>query len=89
VEYHHCIHFELSYYQAIDYAIQQRMKIVEAGAQGEHKIERGYIPVATYSAHHIAHSGLARAVSDFLERENHMTHAEISAISHMTPFRQT
>jgi predicted N-acyltransferase len=63
------LHFELCYYQAIDYAIAHNLTRVEAGAQGEHKIQRGYTPKPTYSAHWIEHPGLSRAVAEFLEAE--------------------
>ena len=63
------MHFEACYYQAIDFAIARGLKRVEAGAQGEHKLLRGYLPVETYSAHVIGHKGLARAVDEFLEAE--------------------
>ena len=63
------LHFELCYYQAIDYAIAHKLERVEAGAQGEHKIQRGYTPKPTYSAHWIKHGGLSRAVSEFLDSE--------------------
>lgn len=63
------LHFELCYYQAIDYAIAHKLARVEAGAQGDHKLARGYVPVATYSAHWIADPGLRRAVAHFLEHE--------------------
>jgi predicted N-acyltransferase len=69
VEYVPFLHFETCYYQAIDFAIARGLKRVEAGAQGEHKLLRGYLPVETYSAHLIAHKGLARAVDDFLTAE--------------------
>nr|WP_244645220.1 GNAT family N-acetyltransferase [Salinarimonas ramus] len=69
IEDHPFLHFEVCYYQAIDFAIANGLKRVEAGAQGEHKLLRGYRPVETYSAHHIADRGLARAVADYLERE--------------------
>ena len=62
------LHFELCYYRAIDFAIAHGLQRVEAGAQGEHKIQRGYLPKPTYSAHWIAHPGLRRAVASFLER---------------------
>ncbi len=87
-EYQDCLHFELSYYQAIDYAIAHQLQVVEAGAQGEHKIERGYIPVKTYSAHAIAHEGLARAVGDYLQHEKQATSAEIAYLNNATPFRK-
>ncbi|MCC7283049.1 MAG: N-acetyltransferase, partial [Acetobacteraceae bacterium] len=63
------LHFELCYYMAIEHAIAHSLSRVEAGAQGEHKIARGYLPVKTTSAHHILHPGLAEAVADFLARE--------------------
>lgn len=69
VEDHPFLHFEVCYYQAVDFAIAHGLKRVEAGAQGEHKLLRGYRPVETYSAHEIADPGLRRAVADYLERE--------------------
>ena len=63
------LHFELCYYRAIDFAIQHGVGRVEAGAQGQHKIQRGYLPRLTYSAHWLSHPGLSRAVADFLQRE--------------------
>ncbi|MEO1986806.1 MAG: GNAT family N-acetyltransferase [Martelella sp.] len=69
IEDHRFLHFEVCYHQAIDYAIAHGLKRVEAGAQGEHKLARGYLPVTTHSAHYIAHEGLRRAVADFLKHE--------------------
>ena len=69
VEDHPFLHFEVCYHQAIDFAIARKLKVVEAGAQGEHKLARGYRPVTTHSAHYIAHAGLRRAIADYLERE--------------------
>ena len=69
IEHHPFLHFEICYYQAIDYAIAHGLKWVEAGAQGEHKLARGYVPVMTYSAHYIADPGLRRAIADYLKRE--------------------
>lgn len=69
IEHHQSLHFEVCYYQAIDYAIRHKLARVEAGAQGEHKLARGYLPVETYSSHWIADPALRRAVSDFLVRE--------------------
>ena len=63
------LHFELCYYRAIDWAIEHGLQRVEAGAQGRHKIQRGYLPQPTYSAHWIAHSGLRRAIANFLDDE--------------------
>src|SRR5437588_6957574 len=69
IEHHPFLHFEVCYYQAIDFAIQRGLKIVEAGAQGEHKLARGYLPQPTYSAHFIADPDLRRAIADYLKRE--------------------
>lgn len=69
IEHHPFLHFEVCYYQAIDFAIAHKLRVVEAGAQGEHKIARGYLPQTTYSAHYIADRGLRRAVDDYLKRE--------------------
>ena len=69
IEDHPFLHFEICYHQAIDFAIARGLKVVEAGAQGEHKLARGYMPVTMQSAHHIAHPGLRRAVADYLQRE--------------------
>ncbi len=69
VEDHPFLHFEVCYHQAIDFAIDRKLKVVEAGAQGEHKLARGYMPVTMHSAHYIAHAGLRNAVADYLRRE--------------------
>src|SRR5207244_8452542 len=69
VEHHPFLHFELCYYQAIEFAIRHKLARVEAGAQGEHKLARGYLPVTTYSAHYIADPGLRRAFADYLKPE--------------------
>ncbi len=82
------LHFELCYYRAIDFAIAHGLRRVEAGAQGEHKIQRGYLPVPTYSAHWIAHSGLRAAVGDFLERERPAREAEMAELATLSPFRR-
>ena len=76
VEDHPFLHFEVCYHQAIDFAIERKLKVVEAGAQGEHKLARGYLPVTTHSAHYLSHPGLRRAVADYLDRER----AEVAAI---------
>jgi uncharacterized protein len=83
------LHFELCYYQAIDAAIARGLSRVEAGAQGEHKIARGYEPVATWSAHFIADPGFRDAVSDFLTRERKAVEREIEFLGEMTPFKKT
>ena len=82
------LHFELCYYQAIDFAIANGLARVEAGAQGEHKIQRGYVPSETYSAHWIAHPGLRRAVADFLAEERAEKRAQIAALGDYAPFRE-
>ena len=83
-----CLHFELCYYQAIDAAISRGLSRVEAGAQGHHKLARGYLPVPTWSAHFIAHPGLKRAIAEFLERERAAIAADIEAITELTPFKR-
>ena len=87
-EHHAFLHFELCYYQAIDWALAHGLKRVEAGHQGEHKLARGYEPVPVYSAHYIASPGLRRAIADYLERERMMVDHEIEAMGDYTPFRK-
>ena len=82
------LHFEVCYYQAIDYAIAHGLAVVEAGAQGEHKLARGYTPVTTHSAHWIAHPGLRQAVADYLEQERPAVEREQSILEGFTPFRR-
>lgn len=82
------LHFELCYYRAIDWAIEHGIARVEAGAQGRHKIQRGYLPRPTYSAHWIAHPGLRRAVADFLKEETPAVRAEMTALAEQSPFRK-
>jgi uncharacterized protein len=82
------LHFEACYYQAIDYAIRHKLPRVEAGAQGEHKIQRGYLPAPTWSAHWIADPGFAAAVQDFLRRERAGMEQEIAGLAQFSPFRQ-
>lgn len=82
------LHFETCYYQAIDFAIARGLNRVEAGAQGEHKLLRGYMPVPTFSAHLIAHPGLSRAVEDFLGRERAAMAEHMSELANASPFRK-
>jgi len=82
------LHFELCYYRAIDWAIEHGLKRVEAGAQGRHKIQRGYLPQATFSAHWIAHAGLRRAVGNFLAEERAGIRQEMAALAEESPFRK-
>jgi predicted N-acyltransferase len=88
IEHHPFLHFELCYYQAIDFAIQNKLRLVEAGAQGEHKLARGYMPVTTYSAHYIADPALRRAIADYLKRERAYVAAAGSELAAMGPFRK-
>ncbi len=87
VEHHPFQHFECCYYQAIDFAIAHDLSRVEAGAQGEHKLLRGYAPSPTYSAHFITHPGLRRAVADYLERERDAVADDIEILAGHLPFR--
>jgi uncharacterized protein len=82
------LHFELCYYQAIDYAIKHGLIRVEAGAQGEHKLARGYEAVPTYSAHYIANESFRDAIADFLAREEQAVAREIEFLGEMAPFRR-
>jgi predicted N-acyltransferase len=82
------LHFEACYYQAIDYAIRHRLARVEAGAQGEHKIQRGYLPATTYSAHWIRDPALRQAVAHFLERERRAIDQEQNILESFAPFRK-
>ena len=88
IEHHPFLHFELCYYQAIEYAIAHRLSRVEAGAQGEHKIARGYVPVTTYSAHHVADPALRRAIADYLRRERAYVEAVGRELAETAPFRK-
>ncbi|MBE7210860.1 MAG: N-acetyltransferase [Gluconacetobacter diazotrophicus] len=82
------LHFELCYYRAIDFAIAEGLARVEAGAQGEHKIQRGYLPKPTYSAHWIEHPGLREAVGGFLDGERPARLAEMEELLTLSPFRR-
>ena len=89
LEDHPFLHFELCYYQAIDFAIERGLQRVEAGAQGAHKLARGYAPHRTYSAHHIAHEGLRDAVRNYLESERRYVDNDIEQLAQHTPFKAT
>ncbi|MCA3255687.1 MAG: N-acetyltransferase [Alphaproteobacteria bacterium] len=82
------LHFELCYHQAVDWAIAHGKARVEAGAQGAHKLARGYLPVPVWSAHHIAHPGLRHAVADYLDRERQAVMGEIGALGDYSPFKR-
>jgi len=83
------LHFECCYYQAIEFACQHGLKRVEAGAQGPHKLQRGYLPVPTYSAHWIPDPNFRRAIAAFLDRERDMVEHKIEQLAEYSPFRQT
>lgn len=87
IENHRFLHFEICYYQAIEYAINNGIKHVEAGAQGEHKLARGYTPSTTYSAHYIAHSGLSDAIESYLIHERKHVSMENEYLSSHAPFK--
>jgi predicted N-acyltransferase len=88
IEDHPFLHFELCYYQAIDYAIAHKLCYVEAGAQGEHKIARGYMPKTTHSAHYIADPALRRAIADYLMRERAYVAAAGAELAATAPYRK-
>ena len=87
-EHHACLHFEVCYYQAIDWAIAHGLARVEAGAQGEHKLARGYEPTPTYSAHWISHPAFRRAVAAFLKQEREAVAEGMEYLGQFTPFRR-
>ena len=87
-EHHACLHFEVCYYQAIDYAIAHGLKRVEAGAQGEHKLARGYLPVTTHSLHWFADEGFRGAVADYLKAERAAVNEEIEVLTTYGPFKK-
>ncbi|MBN8809192.1 MAG: N-acetyltransferase [Sphingomonas sp.] len=82
------LHFELCYYQAIDAAIARGLTTVEAGAQGEHKLARGYVPVPTWSAHYVPDRNFRRAIADFLERERDGVADDRDHLANFTPFKR-
>jgi predicted N-acyltransferase len=82
------LHFELCYYQLIEYAIVHGLSRFEAGAQGEHKLKRGFLPSSTFSAHWIRHEGLAEAVADFLQRERAAVEEEMAMLAEHSPFHR-
>ncbi|NEI65492.1 GNAT family N-acetyltransferase [Rhizobium leguminosarum] len=88
IEDHPFLHFEVCYHQAIDFALSKGLKRVEAGAQGEHKLARGYLPVTTHSAHYVAHAGLRRAIGDYLARERADVEQMSELLTEYSPFRK-
>ncbi len=85
---HQFLHFETCYYQGLDYAIEHRLKSFDAGAQGEHKIQRGFSPISTYSNHWIANPGFSAAIADFLKEERPHIIAYQKEASSLLPFKQ-
>jgi len=83
----HSLHFEACYYQGLDYCIERGLSRFEPGAQGEHKISRGFLPTATWSAHWIAHPGFSTAVADFLERETRGMQDYMAELAAHSPFK--
>ena len=83
------LHFELCYYQSIDFAIKNRLQVVESGAQGEHKIQRGYEPTITYSNHWIKNSKIKEAISNFLEQESMQVKNTLDYLRKFLPFKKT
>jgi predicted N-acyltransferase len=88
VEHHPFLHFEVCYYQAIDFEIANKLASVEAGAQGEHKLFRGYLPKTTYYAHYIVDPGLRRAIADYLQRERAYVEVDVEELEAYAPFRK-
>ncbi len=88
IEHHACLHFEVCYYQAIDYAIEHGLQRVEAGAQGEHKLARGYLPVEIHSLHWMADPGFSNAVADYLDAEREAVEGDIEVLTSYGPFRR-
>lgn len=88
IEHHPCLHFELCYYQAIDIAIAGKMARVEAGAQGEHKLARGYLPTQTYSLHWVSDPRFADAIARYLEAEREAVEEEIEILTDYGPFKR-
>ncbi|PON65465.1 Peptidogalycan biosysnthesis/recognition [Trema orientale] len=86
--YYPSLHFEACYYQAMEAAIELNLKTVEAGAQGEHKIQRGYLPVATYSCHYLMDEGFKRAIQDFLYRESAQVKLVMKLLHDSGPFKE-
>ena len=82
------LHFETAYYAGIDYCIQQKLNVFEAGAQGEHKLLRGFLPALTYSNHWIRHPGLAAGIDRFLSQERQAVLAHMDELAKLCPYKQ-
>jgi hypothetical protein len=88
LEYHDGLHFETCYYQAIEFCITNQITTFEGGAQGEHKLARGFLPVTTWSAHWLAHPRFASAVEEFLQRETGGIERYIDELNESSPFKR-
>ncbi|MEM7749387.1 MAG: GNAT family N-acetyltransferase [Pseudomonadota bacterium] len=88
IEHHPCLHFEVCYYQAIEFAIHNGLARVEAGAQGEHKLARGYMPTATYSAHYIPNPSFRRAIAAYLTEERDYVERSREMLAQYAPYRR-
>ncbi|MGN8191486.1 GNAT family N-acetyltransferase [Burkholderia sp. 22088] len=88
VEHVPCLHFETAYYQLLDFCIEAGLDTFEGGAQGEHKLARGFLPTVTHSAHWLAHPAFSDAVARFLERETEHIHAYVDELREHDPFRR-
>ncbi|HFC04164.1 MAG TPA: GNAT family N-acetyltransferase, partial [Rhizobiales bacterium] len=88
LENHPGLHFETCYYRAMEFAIAKGLKTVEAGAQGPHKLARGYVPVTTYSAHHITNPDFSGAIADYLNRERSYVEEDNEILSRHAPFKK-
>jgi predicted N-acyltransferase len=84
----HSLHFEACYYQGLDYCIREGLARFEPGAQGEHKVSRGFTPVLTWSAHHIADPRFRRAIADYLRAEGEAVDAYAAGVAEHVPYRQ-
>ncbi|MFZ6719560.1 GNAT family N-acetyltransferase [Undibacterium sp. Ji49W] len=89
LEHHPCLHFETAYYQAIEFCIQEKIRIFEGGAQGEHKMARGFLPTKTWSAHHLSHPDFANAVSEFLKRETGGVELYYNELNEHSPYKSS
>ncbi|ERT90500.1 hypothetical protein P040_02356 [Brucella melitensis 11-1823-3434] len=88
IEDHPFLHFEVCYHQAIDFAIEHKLRVVEAGAQGEHKLARGYVPVTTHSAHYLANESFRNAVRNYLDSERREVEHIHAALEEHSPYRK-
>jgi uncharacterized protein len=87
LEHHPCLHFETAYYQPLEFCIERGIGAFEGGAQGEHKMARGFLPETTWSAHWLAHPAFADAVARFLERDSAGVSAYVDELNERSPFK--